>query len=217
MRYKAVLFDLDGTLLDTIEDLANSMNAVLHGLDLPEHPIADYKYFVGEGVEELVRRALPEDQRGEVLLREGVAALRREYGKRWAEQTHPYAGIPALLDALTARAVPMAILSNKPHDFTQLIVSRLLPTWPFALVMGAQPSMPKKPDPTAALQMAAQLALSPPEIIYLGDTGTDMMTASAAGMYSVGALWGFRTEAELRATGAKTLLENPLDLLLLLD
>jgi phosphoglycolate phosphatase len=210
--FNAVLFDLDGTLLDTLEDLANSTNAVLERHGLPVHPLASYKYFVGDGVESLARRALPQDLLDDALLAECMAAIREEYGRRWHEKTHPYAGIAELLDTLTARGVRMAVLSNKPDQFTQLTVQYFLPHWRFDAVRGARAGKPKKPDPGVALEIAAELAVPPCEFLYLGDTNTDMATAIGAGMYPVGALWGFRPAEELIESGAKELIERPMDL-----
>lgn len=214
--YKAVLFDLDGTLLDTLADVSNSMNAVLARAGCPIHDQERYKYLIGDGVENLVYQALPESRRDEATVAASVNAMREEYGRRWAEKTQPYPGVPEMLDALVARNMSMAILSNKMDDFTQLTVARLLPGWPFRRVQGALPGVPKKPDPTAALNIAASLGLAPAEFLYVGDTGTDMATAVAAGMVPVGALWGFRPAEELTAHGARFLLQQPGDLLKLL-
>jgi phosphoglycolate phosphatase len=216
MRYRAVLFDLDGTLLDTLEDIADSVNIVLSRSGLPEHDIESYRYFIGEGIEELAMRALPEDMQDEATINEYVAAIREEYGGRWANKTRPYQGIPELLDTLTARGIKMAILSNKPDNLTGITVSSLLSDWRFECVIGAAPAVPIKPDPSMALEIARRLDIPPGEFIYLGDGDTDMKTAVAAGMYPVGALWGFRTAAELTASGASKLIDKPADLLELL-
>ena len=214
--FKAVLFDLDGTLLDTIDDLAEAMNAVLTGQGFPTHDVEAYKYFVGDGIEMLARRALPAEHRNEATIARTVEGQRREYGKRWANKTRPYDGVPELLDALTARGLAIAVLSNKPDDFTRVVVKKFLPRWEFAAVRGEGDETPKKPDPRGALEIAARLNLQPAEILYVGDTSTDMQTACAAGMYAVGVLWGFRKADELLAGGAKTLIAHPLDLLKLL-
>jgi phosphoglycolate phosphatase len=217
MKYHAVLFDLDGTLLDTLDDLADSTNLALRRLGLPEHPVESYKLFVGDGIDSLIRRAIPEDHRDSATLRECVNLTRVNYAARWAEKTRPYDGIAELLDVLTTRGVRMAVFSNKPDEFTQLCVERLLAGWRFEVVLGARPSLPKKPDPAGARLIARSLQLETAEIVYLGDTDTDMQTAVAAGMFPVGALWGFRTAEELTANGARTLIEKPLDLLRILD
>lgn len=215
MNYKAVLFDLDGTLLDTLDDLADSMNASLARLGAPTHPVADYRYFVGDGVLTLCHRVLPAERRDEATVKAAAAAMRDEYGKRWAAKTRPYPGIPELLDALTSRGIAMAVLSNKNNDFTKLCVEKLLGRWKFDAVQGLDETIHKKPDPSGALSVARRLKLAPADFLYLGDTNTDMKTAVAAGMFPVGALWGFRTAEELTANGAKVLIAKPMDLLAL--
>lgn len=216
MTYRAVLFDLDGTLLDTIDDLADSMNAALAGLGCAGHNVAAYKYFVGDGVVNLALRALPEDRRDDATVNACVTAMRAEYGRRWANKTRPYPGIPELLDGLVSRGIRMAILSNKPDDFTKMTVGRLLSRWRFDAVAGAHPNGPKKPDPSAALEIVLQVKVPAEEFLYLGDTNTDMQTAIASGMFPVGALWGFRTADELMAHGAQVLIADPRELLGLL-
>jgi phosphoglycolate phosphatase len=213
MEFRALLFDLDGTLLDTLGDLANSMNAVLEGRGLPRHEKDAYKQFVGDGMEMLVRRALPESHRGEQLVEACLLAMRNEYSGRWPETTRPYVGIAELLDALRVRRLRMAILSNKPDDFTREMVTALLTPWRFDAVVGARPEAPKKPDPTVALAIARDLGIPPARILYVGDSGTDMRTAVSAGMFPVGALWGFRAAEELEANGARVLISRPMDLL----
>ncbi len=216
-NYQAVLFDLDGTLLDTLEDLADSSNAALRRLGFPEHPLPAYRYFIGDGVENLIRRALPPEHCDAATIAQCAALMREEYGARWAAKTRPFAGIPELLDGLVARGIAMAVFSNKPHEFTRLCVSRMLPRWPFQQVLGGQPSLPRKPDPAGALAISRQMGLAPQQFVYLGDTNTDMQTAVAAGMFPLGATWGFRTPDELLQFGAKALLATPLELLDFLD
>ncbi len=211
--FEAVLFDLDGTLLDTLEDLANAMNRVLESWRLPTHALDKYRLFVGDGVENLVRRALPENMRDPPNLSRGVRAMREEYSKAWAVCTRPYPGVTELLEGLSARAVPMAILSNKPDDFTKEMVRTMLGSWRFHPVLGERPAVPRKPDPASALEIASQLGVQPQSFLYLGDTDTDMRTAVAAGMFPVGALWGFRSGEELLSSGARRLLKRPQELL----
>jgi phosphoglycolate phosphatase len=213
MNPKAIIFDLDGTLLNTIEDLTDSMNLTLSRFGFKGHDQETYKYFIGDGIETLVKRALPPESRLETIIDRVVAAMREEYSLRWDNKTRPYPGIPELLDALSQRGWPISILSNKPDDSTRMVVAKLLPRWAFAIVLGARLSVPKKPDPAAALEIAGLLHLAPDQFVYIGDTGTDMKTAVDAGMFPVGVLWGFRTAQELMAQGAKVLLEKPLDLL----
>jgi phosphoglycolate phosphatase len=216
LSYTAVLFDLDGTLLYTLKDIADSVNQALGYLGFPPHQLNAYRYFVGDGREALAMRALPEHHRDKATVSKLASYIGDEYSKRWANNTLPYEGIEDLLDALTINHIKLAILSNKPHDITQVMVSKLLSKWQFQAVIGAQSSFPRKPDPSAALQIAQRLKTSPPEFLYLGDSDIDMKTATAAGMYAVGVLWGYRTAEELLSKGAKKLIQHPTDLLKLL-
>ena len=209
MRYKAILFDLDGTLLDTLEDLATAANRALGTLGLPAHPTDAYRVFVGDGLRTLAERILPGEQRSAAQVDALVAAFEREYSRTWNERTAPYAGVPEMLDRLTGDGYRMSVLSNKPDAFTRLCVEQLLPRWTFAPLYGQRPGVPKKPDPAAALAIAAELDLDPAEVLYLGATATDMHTARAAGMAAVGVLWGFRSADELRAAGARHLITHP--------
>jgi len=216
MPWRAVIFDLDGTLLDTIEDLTDSMNAALTRLGFTERTVADCKNLVGDGLATFIRRALPPEARDdEAAARNLRDLMRAEYRLRSTVKTKPYPGIPATLDGLTERGIPMAVLSNKPHDSTLAVINHYFSGWTFTVVLGARDGTPVKPDPAGALEIASRLDLSPAEFVYVGDTNTDMQTAAAAGMYAAGALWGFRTAEELLANGAKILLEKPEDLLLL--
>ena len=215
MSYRAVLFDLDGTLLDTLEDLGDSMNAVLAARGFPVHPISSYTGFVGDGVENLVRRALPAGHDAAVVA-ELLLLMRKEYGTRWKAKTRPYPGIPELLRALSERGLRLSVLSNKPHPATVEVVDHFFAAGTFDLVLGARPGVPIKPDAGAALEVSRKLAVSPEEFLYLGDTNTDMRTATEAGMFPVGAVWGFRTAEELAASGARTLVTRPEELLSLL-
>ena len=216
MNFEAVIFDLDGTLLDTIADLTDSMNIALSHLGFPGHDVESCKMFVGDGVEMFAFRALPEHSRDQAMVTKCAALMRQEYRNRWAKKTCPYEGIPELLDELSRRNLKMAILSNKPDDSTKEMVAEILSKWRFHPVAGAQLSVPKKPDPTRAIQISQELRVSPEQFLYLGDTGTDMRTAQGAGMFAVGALWGFRTAEELEHAGAKVLVKHPREVLGLL-
>lgn len=216
MKFKAIVFDLDGTLLDTLDDLADSVNAVLLASGFPTHDREAYKYFVGDGIRNLIIRALPEDSRDNPVIEAALAAMHLEYGKRWVNRSKPYEGIPQLLDSLTERGIKMTILSNKADKFTQTIVKNLLPQWKFEAVFGESPTTPKKPDPAGALNIARLLGIPAGEFLYLGDTNVDMRTAVLAGMYPVGAMWGFRKADELAGGGARILIPKPEALLDLL-
>jgi len=216
MKYKAVLFDLDGTLIDSLEDIANSMNTVLTRFGYPTHHIQSYKYFVGDGMKNLVLRSLPETHKSEEIVSLCFNAVKEEYGKHWADNLRTYDGITQLLDELQIRNLKLTILSNKSNDLTRMVVTKFLSNWNFEEVFGIRPDIPKKPNPMVAKLIAKKIDILPGEFIYLGDTDTDMETANAAGMYAVGALWGFRTAEELISSGAQTLIKYPLDLLKLL-
>jgi len=210
---RAVLFDLDGTLLDTLSDLADSMNAVLAEMGFATHPREAYRLFVGDGMETLAQRVLPLTQRTPATIERCVSAMRARYRDHWADRSAPYPGIPELLSALTGLKLSVNILSNKPDELTRLMVDHFLPGWRWDQVRGARPEIAKKPDPAGALAIADQLGLHPHQFLYLGDTNTDMRTAIAAGMTPIGALWGFRDQQELETSGAQTVLHHPLALL----
>ncbi len=210
MKPDALVFDLDGTLLDTIADLADSTNSMLAHFGAPQHQPEAYKRMIGDGLEELVRRALPASMRDPRTVAEGVRLGRAAYQQRWRAKTRPYPGVPELLRALP---LPKAVLSNKPDDFTKTIVASLLGEFRFERVVGARSGVPKKPDPTAALEMAAALGVDAGACWLLGDSGVDMQTAVRAGMKPVGVLWGFRGAAELRDNGAELLIAHPSELL----
>lgn len=216
MNVHAVLFDLDGTLLDTLRDLGESMNRVLEARGLPPHPIDAYRYHVGEGAAMLVTRALPEDRRDPETVRAALAEYRAVYEKNWNTHTRPYDGIPDLLDTLVARRLTLGILSNKPHAMTRTCVEGYLAKWPWACVLGQRDGVARKPNPAGAIEAAALMRVSPDAVLYLGDTATDMETARAAGMFAVGATWGFRPESELRAARAHAIVHHPRDVIPLL-
>jgi len=210
------IFDLDGTLLDTIVDIAEASNKVYGSRGLAPFSIAEMKRLVGEGAEELVRKAfsargLPAP--GGADMAAIIRDYRREYERCWRMHSRPYAGVPEMLAGLARRGVKTAVLSNKAQTFTALMTEDLLAPHRFDVVRGALPGVPLKPDPAPALAIAAELGLAPAACAFVGDTSIDMLTARAAGMFAVGALWGFRTAEELVAAGAKVLLEAPGDLL----
>ena len=213
MKYpcSAVFFDLDGTLLDSVQDLADATNSALRAFDLPEHPVHAYNYFVGDGFEMLIQRAAPEDAEPE--LRQRVMQQAREaYRQNWANTSTPYEGIPKMLERLQERAIPLAVLSNKPHEFTLLTMQHFFPSVRFARIQGSPPGLRAKPDPALALEMLRALGLDAHDVLFMGDTSVDMLTAVNAGMFPVGVLWGFRPEEELRQHGARLVLSKPAEL-----
>lgn len=214
--YDGIIFDLDGTLLDTLQDIALAANAVLREHGWPTHPVDAYRLFVGGGIGHLMESASPEAEPADGDVDGLLAHFRDVYGNNWRDNTRPYPGITDMLDAVTNLGVRMSILSNKPDPFTKEFVAELLPNWKFEKVFGSRPGVPKKPDPTSALEIA-QSTSSPEKTMFVGDSGVDMQTALAAGMFPVGVLWGFRSRPELEAGGAKTLIEHPRELPALLS
>jgi phosphoglycolate phosphatase len=206
----AVIFDLDGTLVDSLEDIGEAMNAVLTARGLPPRPLSDYRAMLGWGMRRLVTLALPESQRGPASLAEAVAAMTAEYERHPLVRTRPYPGVPELLAELGRRGIPVAVLSNKPDALTQEIVAGLFPPAAFRRIQGDRPGLPRKPDPTVALALCADLGVAPAEVLLLGDTAVDMETARRAGTASAGALWGYRDRDELVQAGAGALLADPL-------
>ena len=212
-NFKAVVFDLDGTLLNTIDDLGNSMNSVLDSMGFPLHTIPEYKYVIGKGLRNLVTNVLPPESRDEKTIEQCLDKMFQEYGSRWGEKTLPYPGIPELLDKLAEKRIRLAILSNKAHHITMLVFEKYLSRWPFDAVFGERPGIPRKPDPSVAFEIIDILKIPAENIVYLGDSGSDMETAIKAGMYPVGALWGFRNAEELMEYGAKVMIQTPDELL----
>ena len=213
---KAIIFDLDGTLLDTIEDIADSMNYVLGNHGYPLHTIAEYKIFVGDGAATLVKRSVRDLGVNEDMLTKLETEYISEYLIRHADKTKPYDGMLELLSALADRGVKIAVLSNKFHASTEEVIAHYFPGIVFDAVIGQRPGYPIKPDPAGALEILGILDVERDDVLYVGDTGTDMLTAKAAGLRAVGALWGFRDKKELAANGADLYAGRPMDLMSLL-
>lgn len=213
MSYSGIIFDIDGTLLDSIQDLADSMNFVLSRHGFPVHDIEKYKQFVGNGMRVLAISALPEEERGEKKGNRYLDELEKQYEIRWNQATKPYPGIEELLRRLEESGIRMFVLSNKPHHFTEKVIDEFFGLKRFELVYGARTGIPKKPDPYSALEISKLSGIPVSDFLYLGDSGVDMKTADAAGMYAVGAAWGFRKADELWKNGAKAVIQNPLELI----
>lgn len=214
--FRSVIFDLDGTLLYTLEDLADSLNQVLSQEGLPTHSYNDYRFMVGNGLETLVVRALPSGMRLSAHVRPVLRKFVELYRSRQVAKTRPYPGIVELLETLAARGLLLAVLSNKAHPNTLAVVDHFFPAV-FELVLGMRPEVPAKPDPAGALEIARAFGLDPGEILYLGDSDVDMKTAVAAGMYPLGALWGYRPKSELEAAGAAAVIDAPSAMLGVID
>ena len=206
MRFDAVIFDLDGTLADTLEDIGAAMNEALRRLGQPTHPPEAYREFVGEGVAKLAQAALPED-RGDLVAR-AVSEFRAYYAAHLVDRTRPFPEIPAALDALAERGLALAVLSNKLDAMTKRIVEIRFGRWNFHPVFGEREGVPKKPDPSSAREIASILRVSPERVAVVGDTAIDIGTARAAGMSAVGVSWGFRPTDELERAGADAIVSN---------
>lgn len=216
MKTSLVIFDLDGTLLDTIGDLAVACNAVLAVRGLPQHSLEEYRHFVGNGIMRLVERALPEPLRSP----ENVALMRADFVKYYTEHidayTKPYDGIPELVAELARRGTRMAVASNKFQAGTEKLVRLFFPGVAFAAVFGQRPEVPLKPDPAVVKEILQMTGTPCDEVLYVGDSGVDMQTARAAGIRSAGVTWGFRERQELVDAGAGALVDRPEELLGLL-
>lgn len=229
----SIIFDLDGTLLDTLADIATAANRALQDLDVPTHSIDSYKTLVGDGVVVLFQRALPPHAAQDPeKVSQAVSRFKTHYEQLWDATSKPYDGINELLASLSSSQANLMVLSNKPDAFTKACINRFFPNERFLAVLGNRDDFPCKPDPAGvsvllreatqrlhaatAQQNGTTIELTPSQCIYLGDTNTDMQTAVAAGCYPVGVTWGFRSAAELVTAGAKTLIHHPSELIPLL-
>lgn len=209
----ATIFDLDGTLVDSLLDISDSMNQVLKSRGLPVHPTDAFRLFVGEGMVKLVERALPEEpSRDSNLIDDLVKEMKAVYAFRWRENPLPYAGITFMLDTLQEKGIRMGVLSNKPEAFTLEMVRHVFPDVPFDPICGAREGIALKPSADAALAILREWNLRPEQVVYVGDTSTDILTGRNAGMPTVGVTWGFRDRAELEAAGATHVIDHPHEL-----
>ncbi len=213
MPMKAILFDLDGTLLDTLSDLADAANRTLDRAGLPTHGVSAYRNFVGDGSRMLITRALPESHRTPAHIDDYLTRFKDDYGRNWKTATRPYPGIRELLAELARRDIPRAVVTNKPHRFAEECIHHFFPDTPFQMIRGQKDHLPRKPDPATALEAADNLRVAPEECLFIGDSNVDMTTAIAAGMVPVGVAWGFRSVAELIGAGASRIVTKPQDVL----
>ncbi len=214
---RGVIFDMDGTLLDTIGDIAASMNEALSTLGMPVHPLEDYRDFVGDGIETLARRALPAEHRDGETVRLAVSEMRSRYAGMWSRTTRPFPGVPEMLDELAGRGVRMSVLSNKLDEFTKAMANHFFPRVRFTAVRGLGPDMPRKPDPRGALWCAETMGVHPSRCVFVGDSVIDMETGRRAQMLPIGVLWGYQDRERLMGAGAWALAQEPGELVGFLD
>ena len=212
---KAFIFDLDGTLIDSLADIAEAVNRALDERGFPRQPLELFPQFIGEGVHKLVERAVPPEVLPKIDIPSMIADYQRHYDCTWRDKTRPYEGIAEIIGALRADGMKTAVLSNKPDRFTKLCCDHFFAHGSFDAVRGAREGIPRKPHPQAGFDLAEELGVRPDECVYVGDSGLDMEFAVNTGMFPLGVLWGFRGEAELRANGAARLVKNPDELLAL--
>lgn len=209
-----LIFDLDGTLVDSLDGIAASLNRALAGMGLPTHPLSVVRGFIGNGARVLVERAIPESS-SESLIQSLELAFKEDYEATWPEGTAPYDGVFDLLAELQARGYPLAVLSNKPHSFTVTIVSRIFPEIQFTTVLGQRAGIFHKPDPAGAFEIARSFGIAPVDCTVIGDSIPDLETAHNAGMKSVAVLWGFHDQDRLVAANPGQIVETPAELLAL--
>ena len=216
MRFKGIIFDLDGTLVNSLEDISDAMNTVLENLNYPTHTYEVYQYFIGSGLRNLVTKALPASNNTEVEIESSFQSMIAAYREICTLKTKPYDGIVELLEILVSRNIKLAIFSNKADEFTKKIAAEIFPNY-FSCAVGLSLESLKKPNPFEAMAISKNWDLKPEEILFVGDSDIDMQTAINAKMFPVGVSWGYRTKEELIASGAKMVLKTPCDLLSLVE
>lgn len=206
--FSAVLFDLDGTLLDTLADLTDALNHTMSGFGYPSHPTDRVRSFVGNGIYKLVERALPTERRTEEEIGRVYGEFVRYYGVHCAEKTIPYPGIVGLVDDLWRKGIPMSVVSNKDEEMSRTLCERFFPG-KFVCVRGGRTGVPKKPDPTGVLAVLQEMGVDPTDVLYVGDSDVDYATARNAGTKVALASWGFRPRADLLALKPDFLADEP--------
>ena len=209
---KLVIFDLDGTVCNTIDDLADSTNHAMRTLGHPTHDVSAYKYFVGNGIPKLIYRALPEDHRSEEEHAKAMKLMLDYYAVHYADKSVPYEGVPEMLKALKEKGIHIAICTNKAHHMATEIAEKIF-GGVFDRVIGQTSDRPLKPDPFSTNEIIKEFGATPAETVFIGDSGVDMKTAVNSKTHSIGVTWGFRTVEELKENGAGHIADTPSDIL----
>jgi phosphoglycolate phosphatase len=213
---KLVIFDLDGTLINTIDDLAHGANHALASCGFPTHEVSSYPFFVGNGVGRLLERVLPPESRTPQIVTRVRTIFEEYYDQHLHDFTAPYPGIPELLDELASRGIKLAVASNKYQSATSRLIAHFFPRLPWVAVHGMRPDIPAKPDPSIVFNILRDVPTAKADVIYVGDSGVDMETARRACIESVGVSWGFRPVSELKQAYAEHIISSPAELLPLL-
>nr|WP_296008452.1 HAD family hydrolase [uncultured Blautia sp.] len=212
--YKVCIFDLDGTIADTVESIAYVGNQTLRAFGLPEIPVKDYNFYAGDGADMQVKRMLAAVPGGDKVDYEEVRTqYRKWFGENPFYHVKPYDGILELLEGLKAQGIKIAVLSNKPHEAAVEVVHRIFGPDMFHKIQGQTSEIPRKPSPIGAWAVAKEFGAMPQECLYCGDTNTDMDTGKAAGMYTIGVTWGFRPRTELEEHHADKIVDRPSEIL----
>ena len=211
-KYKGIIFDLDGTLINSIEDIVDSMNEVLNEYGMATFTLEEYKTKIGSGIRNLVKRSLPENTKEEEI-DEAVKLYEKFYEKNYLNKTKAYEGIDELLEKLVEMDIKLGINSNKKDNYTKELAKKIFKNIPFIKVFGEREGIPIKPDTTTMLEIVEAMELQPEEVLYIGDSDVDMITGKNADMDTVGVEWGFRSKEELISSGATYIISTPKDLL----
>ncbi len=212
---KGVIFDLDGTLLNSLVDIADSVNFILKENQFPVHEFESYKQFIGNGIEVLAKKALPQNI-SEEEFRTFFSEIRSSYEIRQNTRTAPYDGIIELLEELNKQDIKIAVLSNKPHEFVEPTVKRYFPSIKFEILLGSRPNIPRKPSPDAVFEILKELKLEKKDCFFVGDTSMDINTGLSSGLETIGVTWGFRDKEELQEAKANFIVDYPSEILPLL-
>jgi len=212
MKVSSIIFDLDGTLLNTLGGLADTTNAVMQQFNFPHHSLENYKIFVGNGLKKLIERSVPMGT-SSMIIDQCCREFEKIYSRQWMSNCFPYDGIHDMLDSLQKQGVPLAILSNKPHQFTKFFVEEFFPKEVFRYVFGQRDGFAKKPNPSVAIEIAKMLQVDIHTTLFVGDSGVDIQTGKNANMKTAGVSWGFRPVEELVQNAPDIIINHPTEIL----